>query len=126
MKSLSFHAIDLVGAIPVKLSASQQVVKVSIVNRFFLVFLNLMKMPCLVYFSVELPNYSTESTEEQFTKEDENYYDESSSSDLDSEQTEDFDSYGMNSIEPYHSHGTRATSQCFIIFMSIVFYGYFQ
>lgn len=79
----------------------------------------------MYFFLVELPNYSTESTEEQFTKEDKNYYDESSSSDLDSEQTDDFDSYDMNSIESYHSHGTRANSQHFFILISIIFYGYF-
>lgn len=79
-------------------------------NAFFYLFFEL----------VEMPNYSTESSEEQSTREDDNYYYGSSSGELDSQPTDDFDSYGMNSIEPYHSNGSTFVSKYFSIFVAIV------
>lgn len=77
---------------------------------------------------VELPNYSTESSEdEELQKEDEiqNYYDDSSSSGMIPQPTDELDLYDPNSIEDYYSKGSRNTNRfiiTFVLFCLFVFH----
>lgn len=68
----------------------------------------------LVYFSVELPNYSTESTDEESYEQ--SYYDDSSSSAMDPQSTIDGTSYDSYPFDPYNRSSSTNSEKYILLF----------
>lgn len=74
-----------------------------------------MEFELAIIFLVELPNYSTESTDEETYEQ--SYYDDSSSSALDPLSTSDnSDPYDPYLFDPYHAKASRNIHKSFLLF----------